>query len=100
MKYAILAKICIFAAIACQLASADSPDPKSEKAMQRQKEAKEKFRSLKKAGQVDRIIGNNTLRADKHGGKLAIQRKGQYLEMKLKEIVEKFPNGTEVSKIQ
>lgn len=98
MKYATLAKICLLAAIACQMVTAKWPKHNSEKAKKRQKDAKDKFQKLKKSGQLDRMMGDNTLRADKHGGKLVIQRKGQYFSMKVKEIVEKHSNETEISK--
>lgn len=97
MRYSTVVKICLLAAIACQLVSAKWPKHKSEKAKQRQKDAKEKFKKLKKSGQLDRMMGENTLRADKHGGKLVIQRKGQYFAMKVKEVVEKHSNETVVS---
>ena len=97
MKYATLAQICLLAAIACQMVTAKWPKQNSEKAKKRQKDAKDKFQKLKKSDQLDRMIGDNTLRADKHGGKIAIQRRGQYFAMKVKEIVERHSNDTEVS---
>ena len=67
-----------------------------EKMEKRQEKAWQKFKKLKKANQLDRRMGKSTLRTDRHGGKLMIQRKGQYFEMKIKEIVERYSNSSEV----
>lgn len=98
--------ICVFLSIiACQLMvvgakkpanSKGWPKDKKDKAEERQKEAKDKFKEMKKAGQVDRAMGKSTLRADKNGGNVIIQRKGEYFAMKVKEIVAKHANETEV----
>lgn len=65
----------------------------------RQFDAKKLLNELKKASQVDKPIGKNTMRIDKSGGKLIVQRKGQYLEMKVKEFVERDENGTVVDTV-
>ena len=47
--------------------------------------------------QFDRKIGNAIMRTDRKGGKLAIRRKGQYFQMKLKEIIERRPEVKKVN---
>ena len=68
-----------------------------EEAKRRQKEARKEFKKMKTNNQLDRKIGNAIMRADKKGGKLAIQRKGQYFQMKIKEIIEKRPRDKMVN---
>ena len=78
------------------VSSSSKKEAAKKKAKERQSKAKKLFKALKKNSQLDRMMGDNTLRADKHGGKLNIQRKGQYFGMRIKHIVEKHSNGTEV----
>jgi len=67
-----------------------------EKKEKRQKEAKEKFHKQKSQTQLDRGFGKSVMRADKTGGKLLVQRKGQVLAMRIKDVIEKHANGTQV----
>ena len=76
--------------------SASKKKNKIKKALERQLKAKLKFKAMKKISQLDRMMGDNTLRADRHGGKLEIQRKGQFFGMRIKQIVEKHSNDTVV----
>ena len=94
------------AIIACHLVDAKKEKRKpgndkerklfKEQVEKRQKDAKKKFKDMKNSDQVDRMMGNSIMRADKKGGKLAIQRKGQYFVMKIKEIVSRNSDETEV----
>jgi len=107
MKASILL-VLLISIIACQLVDAkkEKRKPKNDKEKKlfkeqiekRQKDAKKKFKDMKNSDQVDRIMGNSMMRADKKGGKLAIQRKGQYFVMKIKEIVARHSNETEITK--
>ena len=78
------------------VSSSSKKEAAKKKAIERQSKAKKMFKALKRKSQLDLMMGDNTLRADKHGGKLDIQRKGQYFGMRIKHIVEKHSNGTEV----
>ena len=78
------------------VSSSSKKEAAKKKAIERQSKAKKMFKALKRKSQLDIMMGDNTLRADKHGGKLDIQRKGQYFGMRIKHIVEKHSNGTEV----
>ena len=61
---------------------------------------KDKFKNVMKKSQVDRGFGKSVMRADKAGGRLILQRKGKVFMLRVREVVERADNGTEVNKNQ
>ncbi|XP_066928149.1 uncharacterized protein [Clytia hemisphaerica] len=93
MKLPLILKIIAMLLISYHLVDGEKGDNKRgktrEEAKQRQREARKEFNKIKTEHQLDRKIANSIMRADKKEGKLAIQRRGQYFQMKIKEILEK-----------
>ena len=71
-------------------------DKLKKKLKENQEEVLKKFKAMMSATEKDNPVGENTLRINKKGGAVMIQRKGQFLAMKLVEFVERDENGTEV----
>lgn len=63
----------------------------------RHKQSFDKFRKMKKKTQMDRGFGKSVMRADKTGGRLILQRRGQVFLMRVRDVSERSSNGTEVT---